>query len=298
MCDEFVDCVMGLTYQELFDKIEAVFDQKMDSKFQELYSEIRELKHMNDNLIQINNALIEQNKELRCSSMDEEIVDIADVNVITTSPINAVPVETKKHFNVLIISDSIYRHVGVECPKDNSVKSAIVSSFNIGQISVMKLVCPGARSDRLWAEAALLNIKFVYDHVVVHVGTNYVPNRFNYNPIPPLATSDEISHLLDEIGTLFQAKVSFSCILPRLDLPVVDSINFVNTRLYEHCSENGIGFIQCLAFKRIMGSLDGSLFAYDGVHLSRNGVSAMFNCFAEHVKYEHKWGTGVGDMVN
>ena len=190
-----------------------------------------------------------------------------------------------------MLSDSIYRHVGIECPKDPSAFTPrpIRSNFDIGQLSFLKVVCPGARSDFLWAEAVLLNDSFTFDHVIVHVGTNYVPNRMNSDPRSPLDTADEICQLLDAIGPLFQAKVSYSYILPRLDLSVLGGINTINTIIFDHCSANNIGHMQCLSFRRVKGALDTSLFANDGVHLSRKGVAALFTCMGGHVHHELKY---------
>ena len=295
---------MGLTYQELFEKIEAVFEEEIDSKFQDLFNVIRDLKSKNETLIQLNNVLIEHNRQLRSRSVvsnesvdddddddgsGKEAFNGTDEEVVSPPPTN---VGTKKHFDVLIISDSIYRHVGIECPKDRSAFTPrpIISTFDIGQITFMKVVCPGARCDFLWAEAVLLNVNYNFDHVILHVGTNYVPNSMNNNPRSPLDTSDEICQLLNAIGPLLQAKVSYSYILPRLDLSVIDGINAINTTIFEYCSANNIAYMpMCLSFKRVKGVLDRSLFANDGVHLSRKGVAAIFNCMCDHVHHELKY---------
>ena len=140
---------MGLTYQQLFDKIEAAFEKKIDSKFQELFSEIRDLKSKNDTLINLNSVLIEHNKQLGAQStvgidsVDDDDVDdddSGDEEVISPPPTNA---GSKKHYNVLVLSDSIYRHVGSECPKDPSAFTPrpIPSNFDIGQLSFLKVVC-------------------------------------------------------------------------------------------------------------------------------------------------------------
>ena len=204
-------------------------------------------------------------------------------------PITEVTADPKNHIDVLILSDSIYRHVGSECPKDKNVKSAIVSSFNIGNVTVMKVVCPGARIDRLWAEATMLSLKYSIGHVIVHVGANYLPSRFNHRPISPEGISTEIVQLLDAIRSLFQAEVSFSCILPQRNLDIIDGINVINNAIYDHCSTNGIWFLQCLDFKRVYGVLDNALLANDGIHLSRKGVVAMHRCLADHISYVHKY---------
>ena len=57
----------------------------------------------------------------------------------------------------------------------------------------------------------------------------------------------------------------------------------------EFCAESGFGLIQCLAFKRVKGMIDTSLYARDGVHLSFKGVEALLNSVIKHLTYEHKY---------
>ena len=59
---------MGLTYQDLVGKIEACLETKFIDKFNDLYAELHELKQTNKDLININKALIAQNKDLRSAS--------------------------------------------------------------------------------------------------------------------------------------------------------------------------------------------------------------------------------------
>ena len=94
---------MGLTYQDLLEKIEASLDSKIDDKFLELLTEIKELKGTNSKLIEINKALIAQNNELRARANSDdkgECLSVSDDEII---PLTAdhVLLPAKKFYDVL-----------------------------------------------------------------------------------------------------------------------------------------------------------------------------------------------------
>lgn len=305
---------MGLTYVELLAKIECMLDTKLNEKvnnfsgvvsdklsvkLSELAAEFADLKDTNAKLIKINSALIEQNRDLRdlssvkysendCdqAAADDEVIAEDDVTFeLTDEPMND---PTKKYFDVLILSDSIYRHVGTECPKDYTKKEhCIISDFTIGNSSVLKVVCPGASCDTLLSKAAQLHSAYrlgsVYRFglVVVHVGANYTDSSLS-----PYEISCEINGLLDELDALFQCKVTFSCILPQMDTSTLAGINFTNSLVDKFCMDRGYGLLQCNAFMR---DARASLLARDGLHLSRSGVKALFASVALHIKYNFKY---------
>ena len=146
---------MGLTYQDLLAKIETVLEKKFNDKFQDLAGKMCDLTDTNNKLISINKALIEQNKKLRALLTCDGDNDIgAAITPDAADPVPSVgaelrthtPTNTKTHYDVLLLSDSIYRHLGTECPKGNYPRNqAIISCFNVGNLSFMKIVCPGAR---------------------------------------------------------------------------------------------------------------------------------------------------------
>lgn len=305
---------MGLTYQELLNKIDSLLDKKfsgldgelsskVNAKFTELSTAISDLKRTNSKLIEINSALIEQNKKLRAHSCEHEVTYDGDVyvgeevcagagDVIGDVTLDARSADadvgrkcdrvTKKFYDTLILSDSIYRHVGTECPKENYPAGLpFASYFTVGNVSVMKVICPGARCDRLLSLAAELNMNYSFGHTILHVGANYTRSVTS-----PHDVSDEINALMDAVGALYDCKFSFSCMLPQSNQSVTGGINIVNTEVSDFCLHRGYGFLQCTLFVRREGR--NSLLAYDGIHLSRKGVRALHYCVEEHIKYEHK----------
>ena len=229
---------MGLTNKELLESIEKIFEKKFREKFALLASEIDSLKQTNADLVKINKALIAHNQELRASLLvstdssvnGEHAGDSAGVESVVADDEPALvdapsseDLDNRIYMDVLILSDSIYRHVGSEYPKEHHKKgAAIYSNFELGTgnpLTVLKVVCPGARCDRLFAEAASLNRSHVFGHVVVHVGSNYVPGVAEGRAFPTASViAKDITDLLCAVEKLLQADVSFSCILPRRDV--------------------------------------------------------------------------------
>ena len=83
----------------------------------------------------------------------------------------------KKQYDLLVLSDSIFRHVGGDCPKSNSQKGALITEVEIyhsrnDKSSFLRAVVTGARSTRLYAEALLLLNEYKFKEIIVHVGTN------------------------------------------------------------------------------------------------------------------------------
>ena len=86
---------MGLTYQDLLNRIEAVLETKFSDKFNDLFAELKDLKQSNSDLIKINKALISQNKDLRSlssthsdseSDIDCDIVSDSDGASVISAP--------------------------------------------------------------------------------------------------------------------------------------------------------------------------------------------------------------------
>ena len=291
---------MGLTYQQLLSKIDAVLDAKLSDKFRELNTELQDLRKTNTDLLNLNKALIAEIKVIRTTTSHAAAADDDGVRdqVCDFPATEAADIDTadapchlwspqKTYFEVLILSDSIYRHVGSVCPKEQDVRGRpILSNFEVGGISVMKAVYPGACCEHLLSLAAELNLKHCFGHVVVHVGTNYTRQ---FDPPVPFAVATDICNFLGAIADFLDCKVSYSCMLPQLNLNVINYINFVNSEVDVFCGNNGFGFLQSRRFKRVRGMLDTSLFARDGVHLSFLGAAALFVDFREHIMHINKY---------
>ena len=146
---------MGLTYNELLGRLEAVIEKKFSSKFDDLCAELTALKYTNSVILKLNNSLIEQNKILRSSaanstdnlSSDDDDLDSESERTCNT-PVaapaekasSASPASSKSHVDVLILSDSIFRHVGSACPKERDSRGLpIVSTFKLGRVDISEI---------------------------------------------------------------------------------------------------------------------------------------------------------------
>ncbi len=292
---------MGLSYQDLLTKIEQLLeekfcatDEKLNKKFDDKFTAVvNDLKRTNSQLLKINAALIERNKQLRnendrTSDSDDSDGYTEDLNntpdgLVKTPvvPANHFAPALKDFYDVLILSDSIYRHVGTECPRTSPSPLPFSSEFTVGNVSVRKVVCPGARCVKLMSTAAELNLDHRFGHVILHVCANYFRDR-----VPPHEISAEINDLMDSIGALFKCGISFSCVLPQVDMGLIDAINSANRDVALFCQVRGYGFLQCMEFARRADR--PFLLARDGIHLSRKGAGAMFRCLSEHIIFEHK----------
>ena len=199
-----------------------------------------------------------------------------------------------------MLSDSIFRHVGGDCPKVKGDRSPIDKDILVPTtskhppITAKKIVIPGADCPRLFAEAARLEQFYTFDRVICHVGTNYsdVCSRQE--------TTFEIQRFLSAIQDLFDCDVSYSPILPKISRDeqenrkrplsahtksIIEAICEINAHVYSFCDDMSIDFLTCDAF--IMDPCfpqpRRSLFAYDGTHLFRQGVVEMEHCLFDHL---------------
>ena len=196
----------------------------------------------------------------------------------------------------MILSDSILRHVGTDCPTNTQLRSKVIrkdipitrnpSPYHHNgpsDLKVMKLVVPGACCARLWSEALILSRDYNFEEVIVHVGTNHL------STYPDNVTFNEVTTLLTALQDLLSAKVSFSPILPRVteaeQLPLnrskplspestilLNRIVTLNIDIAKFCARSYINEIACPEF---MSPGFKHLLCKDGVHLNRRGIVAL-----------------------
>ena len=202
-------------------KLKEEIHTEVKNELAELSNEITRLREQNERLLQSNNTLLAQNEHFRksiddiqsCDSGKQHIVDdpedfdgADDVSLPRVDEDDVVFEEDNREYvDCLILSDSIYRHVGKVIPQKRTL-APLKDSFTIGNVRIMKFVVPGARCDRLWAEAANLNKDYSFGQLILSVGTNYVPSThaqfrqnyqrpfnqrpFNLAKIPPAKRRD------------------------------------------------------------------------------------------------------------
>ena len=217
--DELTPLITDKVLQSVADK-QSIADQKYDT----LIAANNALREVNMRLMDRISAL---ERCLRKDTPDEppSPEDYSPPSYVYSKPTSPLP--GKKAYNVLILLDSIYRHVGGECavkPAPPNVTPAagkrarrppqppVIQDIELLEgIKGLKVVVPGAQCPRLLSEAARVSQHCTFDHVIVHVGTNY-----SFSELSSFEIAEEIAEFLSEIQCLFQCKVSFSEILPRI----------------------------------------------------------------------------------
>jgi len=151
-------------------------------------------------------------------------------------------------------------------------------------------VVPGAQCIRLLSEAARVSQHCIFDHVIVHVGSNYA-----FSELASFEIADEIEQFLSEIQCLFDCKVSFSEILPRIlddshdQLITFNNIGFLNKLIARGCEILKIARVCHDRFRwNRFGRFNRRLLARDGCHLSHVGVEAIEEEVREHLVQIHK----------
>jgi len=175
-----------------------------------------------------NAALRKRNDELasRIETLERRLAEKPELPSTDSStapaPVDPVDLAPKKKYDALILSDSILRHVGGDCPpkKPTAVPPEKLRGEWFSQdlpyvapkpykpLLVKKIVAPGARAAKLYNLARGLAKDFSFEHVVVHVGTNYVLYDHQDDNI------EEVNDLLAELKTMFNCRITFSPILP------------------------------------------------------------------------------------
>ena len=295
---------------ELFAEISKVIDTKFEQNFASTFenrldtlaAEISALKATNEKLLLINKALIDQNNELRKSKCDEDVVIVVDdvdeavpgavvevVDAVLDGVVEACDADSaleddKAYYDCLLLSDSIYRHVGKAIPKKPGPPTALYQDIMIGGISILKVIIPRARCDRLWSEAVYLSASHVFGEIIVCAGANYTPSASRRPLVPPFTAAKDICDLLDSVYDLFQCDTSFSGILPQLGDRYRLQISTMNRQVFDHCYRSGFGLLLPNAFiERFRGQLNARLYAHDGVHAGKLGIETLFKCLAEHI---------------
>ena len=282
----------------LLEKIELIISDRI-SNFK---TTIEQLINQKTELLRLNATLIEQNKELKqtiASSSDSSDSEDSDTESICSVDsgkrliVDEVLPSPKEVYDLLILSDSIYRHVGSDCPKELFKRgSPIYDRFTIGNLTVLKVVIPGARCDRLWAEAAVIHKTYSFDHIITHVGANYVP-PFKRKSTPLHSVNqviNEIKDFLDALASLFpysQICYSLTLLQNEHEWRNIRPITYINNEITEHCLQQGYQLLRMQQFEEEKTAKQ--MLAVDGVHLSRMGIKAMLAVVRSYMIHHNKY---------
>ena len=296
------------------DLLEKKLTDKYDKQFEILNEKVTLLTEANERLLKRNLQLEEENKVLRkntaipSTSTSPPVAPDAPALAVPAEDISLLNAEQpdsgKKYIDILVLSDSIFRHVGSPCPKEEQRKIRgradpefqqicilpIRSSFSIGGTNILKVVMPGARAGALQLEASLIAKEFDFGEIILHCGANYVPSvrrhgrRFHL--VSPREAINEICGLVDSLGALFTGMITYSMTLPQANcLDYIDDINGINDAVVRYCTTQGLDYMRCAAYERSEdGSLDNELFAADGIHCGRKGIEALYKTLVAHLK--------------
>ena len=299
---------------ELIKRVSEVVEQKIELIMKTFTAKFAEITDQNTKVITENEALKNLNRELiaRIKSLETKLTEIQSPTKVSTEsqplPEQTVTEQTEicdifgkaaasdKIFDVLVISDSIYRHVGAACPKKKRdpklpswAQPSIHTQFTMEGKTVKKVVVPGARCPRLFSEVASIAQEHSFSEVIVHVGTNYM-----YTGDQPDETADEIVNFLHALSNMMpSSKIPFSQVLPRIlcEGPEIretlNAIRRTNELVYDACHYHRHGFIEHVDFRPYRGRIDRNLLARDGCHLSFNGVAAIERSIREHLLIFH-----------
>ena len=303
-----------LSLQEQLNAMETSLFAKLKAATDE---HIKKLTETNAALSKDNAELREVNKMLM-TRVDELLVTIKN-SLPPPAPSQPTPAETEANEtnpvddedmedfyeelddtldNVLILSDSIWRHVGVDCPRVTynldrekpKGRAPIIKDFSMGSRKITKVVIPGAQVDRLWHEAVrLANEGLTYGEVILHCGTNYFRSRI------PLAEGElDIRQCMLALAEVFpEARITYSKTLPRFDeeeeedaFAVNSDIDKLNRNMTSFCRWNDFGVFSVESFYH--DNCD-RLYARDNVHLGRPGIRAFFVALHAYLNYGFKY---------
>ena len=277
--------------RDLDEKNREIFDLRDQNK--NISEQLKACLEKLDSLIAENTVM-----KTRLSALETgPVLPPATPLLVATPP----PPTFRQHYNVLILSDSIYRHVGCEMPKifnpatrtraltkDVHVLHSHAPHISTPDILVKKIVVPGARAARLWSEASLISRTHTFDEVIVHCGTNYL----NDPTADDNFITEELRSLIRGLQDLLTCQVTFSPILPRCTpdeqtpdrrrVPLsADSrlqllrTNFLNLTLATTTQQLPCPDFNTLSYKHLL--------AKDGVHLSNQGRVAIENTVMDHI---------------
>jgi FtsZ-binding cell division protein ZapB len=270
-----------------------------------------------DNVLSKLDQILDENAHLREQNLNfadrirvlEELLKSNDNSRESCAVLSAQPAfeaPQKERYDALVLSDSLLRHVGIECPKvrdpkDSRVKPAIIRDIPVRftsnlHLKVKKLVVPGACCDRIFSEAVILSQAYEFEEVIVHIGTNHL-NRYS-----PDETAIDIENLLRALKELFRCNVTFSPILPRVShqeqdpenryepllettFETINMLRYINDKLADYCYTHGFGRMVCpeFAMDDCDPYPDKSLLCKDGIHLSRKGINKMDHALFDHL---------------
>ena len=253
-------------------------------RFNDQDEKVDNLVAQNTELISLLKQVLQENKELktRVVELEKRVAVAADVDevVVVDDP-------TKKNIDLLILSDSIYRHVGVSVPKEAIDRSAdpapIYREFDIcsNRVHCLKIVIPGAKAPRLLAEAQKVAANYTFGEIILHCGANHIPHDEPSADAADVIVT-ELYNLHLSVRDLFpHSVITFSQLLPMTQVSRRHRqlICEVNMRMDSFCQR----FKFCILRPHAFAHAPVKYICRDGVHLSFAGVEAITRVIEQHI---------------
>ena len=177
--------------------------------------------------------------------------------------------DTREKCDLLLIGDSIVKYVDLD-------------KYDQLGMSYMNVCIPGARSQAIRSRIVELNLKYSFGHVIVHVGSNYLPRTSSFY------AARKVTELLIGVKEIMpDTIVDFSPILPKIGPEMLVTIHSVNRWIIEEVRDHGIGYVVTTIGTRFGTSYDAdkSFICWDGTHLSYAGVEAYEYGILEHLGF-------------
>lgn len=281
---------------ELESRLEESIMKKLSCKYEAIETENKKLSRENSNLKEINFALMKKIDKLLAAIGDDGSVPPPPPCLNEGESLNYVHPDLETSAT-LILSDSIFRHIGSSCPKVAGSKGPVIDDFTLDDTNNMhavhKVVVPGARAGRLWEEAVRVQKEgHRFSDVIVCAGANYSRTHTTHS------TVEELQEFLLAVSDLFpDARVGWSLILPQFDCtpPVFDAvmagIRRVNEEMVDFCIVNNIGILFTPEYSLYQNDYNTvrKLFAYDGLHLNKAGIDIMSAAVNEYIFALYKY---------
>ena len=296
---EHLDALEKTLIESLFSKLKEEYDQRINI----VLKENDELKEANKQLMERLDRFLDMQLSApptpEIEPEDDEVSFTKEVPMdLGDAPYDYEEITGEGERNILILSDSIFRHVGVACPKELSrtpnkkrkPKRPIIKEFQIEKnIYCKKVIYPGGNCGDLLAcaaEAAKLDPNTIFDEVILHVGTNTVESS------SPTRMTTNLQRMLMDLTILFpDSDITYSAIIPRCGGDpsewINDQIADINYELERYCMDKGFGFFSATAFRDLYKRNINYLYARDGTHLGRLGIENMQLALRNYLKFTY-----------
>ena len=248
-----------MTRQEQIEQLETQ-NRELRSTLDNIVKKIDKILDENISLRERNEAFAKRIETLEAMLTSNKSESDAASVAVSSEPTPVAPAaKLKVPFQALILSDSMLRHVGGDCPikrrdplnRPTSSRRPLIQDIKYPcskshpKLDIKKICVPGARAPRLYEEALRVSHEFSFEAVYVHVGTNSLCDTYNGDIVV------ELEQFLRALKKMFRCEIVFSFILPRItfgdrhnesrklsreSVYQIEAIRYINQELLVFCN--------------------------------------------------------------